>query len=251
MICSPKEKNIAGQKFNKLTAINRDFSTEKPIRWFFSCECGNVKSILKASVTNKIQLSCGCNNDEIDIAGNRYGMLTAIERDISKPDKHYWVFRCDCGKVNSSSKSNVMRGEQKSCGCNKKEVARQQMTTHGLVRHALYETWAAMKKRCCNPNAQDYPNYGARGIKVCDRWINNFDVFLSDMGERPKGMTIDRIDNNKGYSPDNCRWATTKQQNSNRRGNRPVNIDGVDYPTIMEAHRKTGITRRKIASMYL
>lgn len=251
MIYSPREKNIAGQKFGKLTAIKRDFSVVKPSRWFFSCECGNSKSILKATVTRGGQASCGCNNDEIDITGNRYGMLTAIERDTSKPDKHYWVFRCDCGKVSSSSKSNVMRGQHKSCGCNQREVARQQMTTHGLVSHELYETWGTMKKRCYKSYNKDYERYGARGIRVCDRWLESFENFLSDMGERPSGCTLDRIDNNGDYEPRNCRWATLKQQNNNRRGLRSVEVNGVKYNTVSSAARALGLTRRQVYYRYL
>ena len=88
--------------------------------------------------------------------------------------------------------------------------------------HPLYATWYAMNYRCHNPKAYGYKDYGGRGITVCDRWRNDLNAFAEDMGERPKGLTIDRIDNDKGYSPDNCRWATWKQQGNNKRSSLEV-----------------------------
>jgi len=92
-------------------------------------------------------------------------------------------------------------------------------TTHGLRQHPLYKTWCNMKQRCNNPNQPKYKNWGGRGIKVCDRWLNSFENFIQDMGERPQGTSIDRINVNGNYEPNNCRWATIKEQNNNKRKN--------------------------------
>lgn len=89
--------------------------------------------------------------------------------------------------------------------------------THGLTKHYLYQTWATMKQRCYNPKAFKYPHYGARGIKVCERWLKSFPNFLEDMGDRPKGHTLSRINNDKDYEPNNCEWQTHSDQNRNRR----------------------------------
>lgn len=98
--------------------------------------------------------------------------------------------------------------------------------------HPLYSVWQSMKRRCCNVNNPSYHRYGGRGISICKEWLNDFNQFISDMGERPKGTTLDRIDNNKGYEPSNCRWATRKEQQRNRAYKVMVTIDGVEYRAI-------------------
>lgn len=95
--------------------------------------------------------------------------------------------------------------------------------------HPLYQTWLGMKARCFNPNNPHYTNYGGRGIQVCDKWVNNFKQFAADMGERPKGFTLDRIDNDGNYTPSNCKWSTKKEQQKNRRVTRRIEIEGVSY----------------------
>ena len=103
--------------------------------------------------------------------------------------------------------------------------------------HPLYSCWQSMKRRCDSPNNPQYKDYGGRGITVCDKWINNFHAFSSDMGERPKGMTLDRIDNNKGYSPENCKWSTRKEQQRNRRYSIFVTIEGKRYRAVVLAEK--------------
>lgn len=245
MICSPREKNIAGQRFGKLVAVRRDFSKTNKAHtyWLFDCDCGDTVAVRKNSVMTGAQTTCGCSRDEADISGQRFNKWVAIERDISKQGKDpYWFFRCDCGSIESVRKYTVVNNISKACGCMRAENGRNLLTTHGMWGHELYEMWHGMKKRCHDERDRAYKLYGARGIKVCDRWRYNFDLFVADMGERPQGMSIDRIDNNKGYEPSNCRWATIKQQANNRRDNISVVIDGVSYSTIAEAHRQTGLS---------
>ena len=106
--------------------------------------------------------------------------------------------------------------------------------------HPLYQVWQGMKARCYNPNNKHYPNYGGRGIKVCDRWINNFNQFIADMGNRPKGYTIDRIDNNSNYTPQNCKWSSKKEQQRNRRITKHIIIEGVKH-LVCELAEKYGL----------
>lgn len=121
--------------------------------------------------------------------------------------------------IESRKKMSISKiGNQNAKGMKHSEQAKKKMQTHGCYGTRTYSSWQAMRYRCSNPNNRNYKRYGGRGITVCDRW-NDFVNFLADMGERPEGTSIDRINNDKGYYPDNCQWATPKQQANNRRNN--------------------------------
>lgn len=151
----------------------------------------------------------------IDWRGRVFGMLTVLARaarSLNPPDT-YWLCRCTCGNYKLIHASSLRSGRAKSCGC------RQGAIKHGQYQSATYSCWEGMIARCYNPNNHSYPWYGALGIKVCDRWRGSvgFQNFLADMGERPKGLTLERKRNTLDYSPDNCRWATWAEQRENRR----------------------------------
>ncbi len=156
-------------------------------------------------------------------SGDKYGRLTIIkevEPHIQPSNKTIRKFNClcECGNETNVLLDNLRNNNTRSCGCYNKEKSKKQLTTHGLRYHPLYKTWDNMKTRCYNSNYIRYKDWGGRGIKVCDRWLNSFENFLSDMGERPTlKHSIDRIDNNRNYEPSNCRWATPHQQSQNRR----------------------------------
>lgn len=151
--------------------------------------------------------------------GQRFGMWAVIaDSGQRKGGNIIWVCRCDCGVERLMRADNLKRGASKSCGCDTRE-------SHGMAGSKTYQVWAAMWKRTTNPNDSGYKNYMARGISVCERW-RSFSKFLEDMGEVPSGKFIDRIDNDKGYSPDNCRWATRTENNRNRRSCRYVYFRG-------------------------
>ncbi len=152
-----------------------------------------------------------------DIKDQRFGRLVALSlAGRSKSGQAVWTARCDCGLEDEVRSNDLVSRKTLSCGCLRNE----NRFTHGLTQHPLYGIWDAMKQRCFNANNRHYKDYGGRGITVCQRWLSNFSQFLEDMGPRPDGYSLDRIDNDKGYSPGNCKWSTPLEQAHNRRPQR-------------------------------
>lgn len=140
----------------------------------------------------------------------KFGRWSIIGEGFAKYHMHCV---CECGTVKDVYTSALVNGTSKSCGCLHKE----KVTTHGYNGTRTYKSYNSMKERCLNPNHQAYEFYGGRGIKICDRWLESFENFLEDMGERPVERTLDRVDNDGDYTKMNCRWATKSQQNKNKR----------------------------------
>ncbi len=164
----------------------------------------------------------------IDIAGRRYNSLTAVSLD--HVNRHaFWLFRCDCGTEKVINGNLVRRGTTKSCGCKRSQLIGSATRRHGMSHTPTHKSWLAMLNRATCPNATGHERYFDAGIGVCDRW-RTFENFLADMGERPAGTSLDRIDNAAGYEPSNCRWATNTTQSHNRRVTRWLEHDGQKWP---------------------
>jgi len=179
----------------------------------------------------------------IEMTGRRFGYLTAVSLAPRLKGEISWRCLCDCGNTHVVTGQLLRRGGVRSCGCKRYGQAK----THGARHTSEWVIWSSMRGRCNNPNDKAYARYGGRGIFVCGEW-EAFEKFLSDMGPRPsKKHSLDRIDNNGGYSKENCRWATNKEQNRNKRNNVLLTHNG-ETKTLVEWDEASGAARGSIAS---
>lgn len=173
----------------------------------------------------------------MDIVGQKYGSLLVVKRSNIKDQKtreSFWECVCDCGNTVNKTRTYLKRHNHPSCGC-----------LDNITKKPGYYSWRTMIMRCYNHNDQAYSYYGGRGICVCERWKESFLNFLEDMGERPEGKTLDRIDVNGNYCPDNCRWATISEQSYNKRNTIHIEYGG-EQLTLEELSKKIGINRKTI-----
>lgn len=187
--------------------------------------------------------------ERIDITGNQYGRLTVIGFSHSKSRRSYWKCRCTCGKEKVIYGGSLKNGDTLSCGCLGKEHRTQSITKHGMTKTKLYRVWSNMLSRCYIESSSRYYRYGARGITVCDEWRNSFEAFYSwaMANGYTENLTIDRKDVNGNYEPDNCRWATRKEQMNNYSGNRHLEYNGM-VKTVAEWAEVTGLNVGTIRS---
>lgn len=178
-----------------------------------------------------------------DLTGAKFGRLTVVERKwCEKKKRNLWFCQCECGNSTLVLTSDLLAGKSTSCGCFRKSETSQRRKTHGMSNSRLYRIWNAMKERCqCTTNAQ-YNDYGGRGIIVCAEWRDSFETFYdwAISNGYAEHLTIDRIDTNGNYCPDNCRWATPEMQNSNKRNNHILTYNGKTQ-TIQRWSKETGI----------
>jgi hypothetical protein len=173
----------------------------------------------------------------------RYGRLEIIGTADKRNGHIHMLCRCDCGTEKAISLYSLKKGATQSCGCYRKEKGPGNKR-HGLADSKTYNVWLSMRQRCCNPNNPAYPNYGGRGITIASAW-DTFDQFLADLGEVPDGMTLERKDNNKGYGPDNCVWASRLEQGRNTRKCRQISHNG-QTKTLGEWADQYGINRQTL-----
>ncbi len=250
-------KSYIGKKFGMLEIV--DFPplvTGKQRKASCRCECGKTKEVRWASVRDGSIKSCGCLISKMrigvkkpktasDLADKKFGCLTAIKQEYMERGAWHWSFICDCGNTIIRRGALVKAGGISSCGCAKKNCGNY---THRMSKSHEYNSWCAMKDRCFNSNNKRYADYGGRGIAVCDKWVNSFENFFADMGERPEpkeNYSLDRIDNSLGYSPENCKWSTREEQMMNRRNTVYLTLfyeSTLQTKTIKEWSEVTGIS---------
>lgn len=190
-----------------------------------------------------------------DLTGKKFGRLTVIGLDDERSSRRtYFWCKCDCGNIKSVRSDSLLSGKIRSCGCLKKEQDRINLEanhSHKMSGTRIYYIWQGMKKRCYNPHDARYDRYGGRGITVCDEWKTDFSAFYNWAMKNgySEELTIDRIDNDKGYIPENCRWATEKEQDNNRSTNIKIKI-GNSERTLMEWCEIFKLDYRKINARY-
>lgn len=234
---------LIGNKYGMLTVMQKTDDIikkngDKVTAYECLCDCGRIVGISAWAIASGHQKSCGCLRDPNRMIGKKYGMLTVIkqvEDKICPSGNHETRYECvcDCGNVTIVYGNYLRNGHTKSCGCITKDRLIAMHKTHGKSKSRLYKVWKGIRSRCNNPNNKSYHNYGGRGIKLCDEW-NDFESFKEwayangyDENANKNQCTIDRIDANGDYCPENCRWITTKEQNSNKRNNHYIELDGV------------------------
>jgi len=187
----------------------------------------------------------------MDLTNQRFGKLLVLGPFKKGPGRqrgfeYSWLCRCDCGVEKYIKQEYLRSGKTNSCGCLRRETMAAKQFKHGYSRTRTYRSWQRIKQRCHDSNNPAYRDYGGRGIQMCSRWRDSFENFLADMGECPgDDFSIERIDNNAGYVPNNCRWATAKGQARNTRRNRILELDGKSL-CLAEWVEITGIKRTTI-----
>jgi hypothetical protein len=242
-------KDLTGQKFGILTVLRRaENSPSGKARWLCKCECGNECLVCTDELTNGNRKSCGhfyCEKRILqnkDFIGKIFGRLTVLEyAGFNSHRDPMWLCQCKCGNTKVVRQVSLLNGDTKSCGCLHREIIIERSTKHGLKRrkngNKLYPVLMSMRSRCYNPNNAAYSHYGARGIIICPEWLGeqgiiNFYNWSINNGYQ-EGLTIDRIDVNGNYEPNNCRWVDMKTQQNNRSNNHYIEIDGETH-TIAE-----------------
>lgn len=268
MNINPKNKIVvnSGDKYQHLTIIKEVEKDHLGRRKFLcKCDCGNEKEVLLMQLRNGAAVTCGCHKwnglqtDVSEYIGKRYNKLVVVE-DAGKDEHNRPMVKCicDCGNETTTLLKYLKNGDTKSCGCLKHHVFDDHNFKHGLTprdfndyEKRIYIIWRNMRRRCNNESDQAYNHYGGRGIVVCEDWNNDYALFREwavSNGYSPE-LTIDRIDVNGNYCPENCRWVTMKEQTYNKRNTVYIEYQGERH-TFLDWSKITGIRLSILKSRY-
>lgn len=249
--------DLTGKRFGKLTVTRRSEDHIEPngkrvVMWECLCDCGNNCVVTGKNLRAGICKSCGCLHKH-NLIGKVFGNLIVIKEGKNKkhPNGHEsttWICQCSCGSILSVETQSLISGNTSSCGCFRRLYSKEKMTIHGKYGERIYRIWSNMLRRCDYEKHVSYKNYGGRGIKVCDQWrgehgFEDFYKWAVDNGYSD-GLTIDRIDVNGNYEPDNCRWITNAEQQNNKRNNNRISYKG-EVKTLAEWCRELNIEYSK------
>lgn len=244
--------NLAGKNFGRLTAVYPIVEKGKR-KWFCHCSCGKTTIVATSKLTSGHTQSCGCLQRErtseasrIDLLGRQFGRLTVIKYGRTDHGKAMWKCHCICGNDVIVASENLIQGKTKSCGCIRKEKTAKLKYSHGLHGHPLYRCWRNMLDRCQNPKNKEFNRYGGRGINVCEEWkkFKNFYHWAIKHGYS-EDLTIERVDNDLGYNPQNCIWADRYTQSRNRSDNHYIEFNG-EKKILKDWADETGISESLI-----
>lgn len=227
-----KNLDLLGKKFGNLTVVKRvENDNNGSSRWLCRCDCGNEIVCLGWKLNKEKTISCGCVHRGKGIAkdiGKKYGKLTVIKRMHNVNGKVKYLCKCDCGNEKVVYAADLRNGKIVSCGCYRLQKLSEKISVHKKTKTRLYRIWQNMKTRCYNPKFKQFKDYGGKGVSVCEEWKNDFMQFYNWAMSNGYNdtLTIDRIDTNGNYEPDNCRWATLKQQARNNSKNVLITHNG-------------------------
>ena len=222
------KKSKVGTKVGRWTILTDSWKVGTNYYVRCKCDCGTERDVTTSSLSGKNprSQSCGCLARELVSGvkrqipvGTVFGRLEVVGDTFRSGDDTLVPVRCSCGVEKAIRRYSLESGAVVSCGCYNVEKSKSAKSnlTHGLSKSNIYNSWASMKARCLNPRDANYHNYGGRGIIICDRWLESFQNFLEDMGERPEGLSLERLDVDGNYEPSNCVWASPTEQCFNRR----------------------------------
>lgn len=236
-LCPSNVKDISGLTFNSLEVLGFSQIKYGLSYWVCRCSCGTIKTISKSALKSGKTKTCGCGRRKrIDLTGKVFGRLEIVGYSHTKDKTAYWDCKCSCGNTKKVNGATVRLGRTKSCGCLGTEQRKIAQTIHGRSKNKEYRAYYGAKRRCTDPKDKHFKDYGERGIKFL---FPSFQNFYAELGSCPKGMSLDRIDNNSNYKPGNVRWATIKEQSRNKRSNRLIKINGKKL-TLVEWIEKSG-----------
>ena len=224
-------EDLTGTRYGRLEVIGFDhIGAYGNAFWLCQCECGNTLIVcgshLKSGHTTSCGPACKQREAERDLTGHRFGRLKVIGKDIEREKHEHWICQCECGNLVSIYRGHLLSGASTSCGC----YHREQCRSHGHCGERLYNIWQSMKYRCNPTTSTRYPNYSGRGVKLCEEWnefINFYNWAINNGYDY--NLSIDRIDNDGDYCPENCRWADNFVQQNNKSTNRFVTYNGVKH----------------------